>query len=111
MCVRVAGYPGVQRVNPPTQNPIQQPLQPIEVPVIPLEEVRAATENFGSNAIIGIGSYGRVYLGKLKNGRQAAIKKLDASNQQDSDNEFLSQVLFSSIQLNGFLIPNNETIK
>ena len=111
MCVHAAGYPGVQRVNPPTQNPIQQPLQPIEVPVIPLEEVRAATENFGSNTLIGEGSYGRVYLGTLKNGRQAAIKKLDASNQQDSDNEFLSQVLFSSIQLNAFLIPNNETIK
>jgi len=40
--------------------------------------------------LIGEGSYGRVYYGFLKNGRAAAIKKLDASKQPDQ--EFLAQV-------------------
>ena len=110
MYVPAGGHSNVKTDSLATQNPIQQPLQPIEVPVIPLEEVRAATENFGPNAVIGIGSLGRVYLGNLKNGRHVAIKKLVASNPQDSDNEFLSQVLFSPIQLNGFLVLNNETM-
>jgi pto-interacting protein 1 len=96
------GYGGVQKSHTPAQSPVQQAIQPIEVPVIPLEELRGATENFGSSTFVGEGSYGRVYRGKLKNGRDAAIKKFDFSNQQDSDNEFLAQVLFCSIHLNGF---------
>lgn len=64
--------------------------QPIEVPVIPVEEIKDITDNFGNNALIGEGSYGRVYYGILKNGRAAALKKLDASKQPDE--EFLSQV-------------------
>ena len=64
--------------------------QPIAVPSIPVDELREVTENFGSKALIGEGSYGRVYYGFLKNGRAAAIKKLDASKQPDQ--EFLAQV-------------------
>ena len=65
-------------------------VQPIAVPEIPIDELREITENYGSNALIGEGSYGRVYYGVLKNGLSAAIKKLDASKQPDD--EFLAQV-------------------
>lgn len=64
--------------------------QPIDVPQISVDELREVTDNYGSNALIGEGSYGRVYYGTLKNGRAAAIKKLDASKQPDD--EFLAQV-------------------
>lgn len=66
-----------------------QPM-PIEVPAISVEELKAVTKNFGANALIGEGSFGRVYYGVLKNGQAAAIKKLDDGKQPDE--EFLSQV-------------------
>lgn len=69
-------------------------MQPILVPTIPIEELSEVTDNFGNDALIGEGSYGRVYYGMLKNGQPAAIKKLDASKQPDD--EFLAQV---SIQI------------
>ncbi|KAI8561966.1 hypothetical protein RHMOL_Rhmol04G0381800 [Rhododendron molle] len=63
---------------------------PIAVPTIPVDELKEITENFGTKALIGEGSYGRVYYGLLKSGQAAAIKKLDASKQPDQ--EFLAQV-------------------
>lgn len=65
-------------------------VQPIEVPTIPVSELREATDDFGSNSLIGEGSYGRVYYGVLNNDKPAAIKKLDSNKQPD--NEFLAQV-------------------
>ncbi|KAG7036616.1 Pto-interacting protein 1, partial [Cucurbita argyrosperma subsp. argyrosperma] len=64
-------------------------MQPILVPSIPLNELSEVTDNFGNDALIGEGSYGRVYYGLLKSGQPAAIKKLDASKQPDD--EFLAQ--------------------
>ncbi|XP_062023416.1 pto-interacting protein 1-like isoform X1 [Rosa rugosa] len=58
-------------------------VQPIEIPLIPVEELKEITDNFGTNALIGEGSYGRVYYGVLKSREHAAIKKLDASKQPD----------------------------
>lgn len=87
------GEPGfVQKTNPATRNPVVQSVQPIAAPSISLDELKEATDNFGANSLIGEGSYGRVYLANLRNGRCAAIKKLDVSNQQEPDNEFLAQV-------------------
>lgn len=65
-------------------------VQPVAVPSIPVDELKEVTGNFSTDSLIGEGSYGRVYYGVLKNGRAAAIKKLDASKQPDD--EFLAQV-------------------
>lgn len=65
-------------------------MQPIAVPSISVDELKEVTDNFGQKALIGEGSYGRVYYGILKNGQTAAIKKLDSSKQPDQ--EFLAQV-------------------
>ncbi|KAM5568550.1 pto-interacting protein 1 [Rosa sericea] len=65
-------------------------IQPIAVAAIPVDELKDLTDNFGTKALIGEGSYGRVYYGVLKSGPAAAIKKLDASKQPHQ--EFLSQV-------------------
>ncbi|CAK9165588.1 unnamed protein product [Ilex paraguariensis] len=64
--------------------------QPIVIPAIPVDELKEITDNFGTKALIGEGSYGRVYHGVLKSGQAAAIKKLDSSKQPDQ--EFLAQV-------------------
>lgn len=64
----------------------------IEVPSLPLEELKEKTDNFGSKALIGEGSYGRVYLAVLNNGKQAAVKKLDVSAEPEPNSEFLNQM-------------------
>ncbi|GAB2282101.1 cleavage polyadenylation factor subunit pti1 [Dionaea muscipula] len=85
---------------------------PIAVPAITVDELKEVTDNFGTNALIGEGSYGRVYYGMLKNERAAAIKKLDASKQPDD--EFLAQVSMVSrlkhgnfVGLLGYCIEGN----
>ncbi|KAL1119943.1 hypothetical protein V6Z11_D01G137600 [Gossypium hirsutum] len=49
----------------------------IEVLELSLEELKEKTDNFGSNALIGKGSYGRVYYANLNDGKTVAVKKLD----------------------------------
>ncbi|KAH0886801.1 LOW QUALITY PROTEIN: hypothetical protein HID58_062897 [Brassica napus] len=63
--------------------------QSIAVPAIPVDELRDITDNFGSKALIGEGSYGRVFYGVLKSGQAAAIKKIDPSKKLDQ--ELMSQ--------------------
>ena len=65
-------------------------IQPIAVPAIPVDELKEITDNFGAKALIGEGSYGRVYYGLLKSGQASAIKKLDSNKQPDQ--EFSAQV-------------------
>ncbi|CAA6653940.1 unnamed protein product [Spirodela intermedia] len=90
-------------------------VQPIEVPSIPLDELRDITENFGPRALIGEGSYGRVYHGVLKNGRATAVKKLDDNKQPD--HEFLAQVSMVSrlkhenvVELLGYYVDGNVRV-
>ena len=78
---------------------IIQPLL-IEVPQIPIEELKEATYNFGQKSLIGEGSCGRVYYSVLRSGRTATIKKLDTSKKPDQ--EFLAQVRHSNVKLKGF---------
>ncbi|KAJ8426696.1 hypothetical protein Cgig2_016846 [Carnegiea gigantea] len=99
--------------NAPSKQPVK--VQPIAVPAISVDELKEVTENFGSNALIGEGSYGRVYYGVLKNGHAAAIKKLDASKQPDD--EFLAQVSMVSrlkhenlVELLGYCVDGNQRI-
>ena len=69
-----------------------QKVLPIEIPAIPLDELNRMTGNFGTKALIGEGSYGRVFYGKLSNGQPAAIKKLDTGSSQEPDSDFGAQV-------------------
>ncbi|KAK9716497.1 hypothetical protein RND81_06G237500 [Saponaria officinalis] len=107
-----AGRDGYSKI----ENPISKPplkLQPIDVPAISVDELRDITDNFGSGALIGDGSYGRVYYGMLKSGRAAAIKKLDANEQPSV--EFLVQVSMVSrlkhdnfVELLGYCVDDNS---
>ncbi|VAH13997.1 unnamed protein product [Triticum turgidum subsp. durum] len=76
--------------DPTPKGPQPVKVQPIAVPTIPMDEIREVTKGFGDEALIGEGSFGRVYFGTLRNGRGAAIKKLDSSKQPDQ--ELLAQV-------------------
>lgn len=87
-------------------------VQPIEVPSIPVDELKEITDNFAPEALIGEGSYGRVYYGVLKSDQAAAIKKLDSSKQPDQ--EFLAQVSMVSrlkhenvVELVGYCVEGN----
>ena len=71
---------------------VQKAAPPIEVPALPLDELKEKTDNFGSKALIGEGSYGRVYYANLENGKAVAVKKLDVSSEPESNVEFFTQV-------------------
>jgi pto-interacting protein 1 len=66
----------------------------ISIPVLSLDELIQKTDDFGSKALIGEGSYGRVYYAELDNGTKLAVKKLD-SNENEPTTEFLTQVGFA----------------
>ncbi|KAJ0808909.1 putative non-specific protein-tyrosine kinase [Helianthus annuus] len=80
------------KVPPPVKFDAQKPVPTIEVPGLSLDELKEKTENFRSKALIGEGSYGRVYFANLNNGKSVAVKKLDVSTEAESDNEFLTQI-------------------
>lgn len=82
------GYSSKEAVTKDTQTVT---IQPIAIPAIPVDELRDITDNFGTKALIGEGSYGKVYHGVLASEQAAAIKKLDSSKQPNQ--EFLAQVL------------------
>ncbi|ONM35564.1 PTI1-like tyrosine-protein kinase 3 [Zea mays] len=63
----------------------------IDIPVLSLDELIEKTDDFGSTALIGEGSYGRVYYAILDNGTKMAVKKLD-STENEPTAEFLTQV-------------------
>ncbi|MFS7950493.1 putative non-specific protein-tyrosine kinase RLK-Pelle-RLCK-VIII family [Helianthus anomalus] len=84
------------KVPPPVKFDAQKPMPTIEVPGLSLDELKEKTENFGSKALIGEGSYGRVYFANLNNGKSVAVKKLDVSTEAELDNEFLTQVAMVS---------------
>ncbi|PWZ27650.1 hypothetical protein Zm00014a_005883 [Zea mays] len=89
--------PGAPRVGGPAK-PVS-----IDVPAIPFDELKRITNNFSDRALIGEGSYGRVYNATLSDGRAAVIKKLDTSASQDSDTDFAAQALQLACHLPVFL--------
>jgi len=64
----------------------------IEVPALSFDELKEKTDDFGSKALVGEGSYGRVYYAVLETEQHVAVKKLDTSADPEPDNEFLAQV-------------------
>ncbi|CAA2976234.1 PTI1-like tyrosine- kinase 3 isoform X2 [Olea europaea subsp. europaea] len=93
---------------------VQKAAPVIEVPALSLEELKEKTDDFGSKALIGEGSYGRVYFTQLNDGKEVAVKKLDVSSEPDSNVEFLSQVSMVSrlkhenvVELFGYCVEGN----
>lgn len=93
---------GEPRGSAPTRNGGPKKVLPIETPSLPLNELNRLTGNFGQKALIGEGSYGRVFSATLSNGQSAAIKKLDASS-GEPDDDFESQVRLLRILVLGIV--------
>ncbi|KAK7358035.1 hypothetical protein VNO80_17334 [Phaseolus coccineus] len=102
------------KVLAPVKPETQKAPPPIEAPALSLDELKEKTDNFGSKALIGEGSYGRVYYATLNNGKAVAVKKLDVSSEPESNNEFLTQVSMVSrlkndnfVELHGYCVEGN----
>ncbi|KAJ6778642.1 PTO-INTERACTING PROTEIN 1-LIKE [Salix koriyanagi] len=115
------GGGGSGRGEPRSGNQVRsgapQKVLPIEIPSITLDELNRMTGNFGTKALIGEGSYGRVFYAKLKDGMSAAIKKLDTSSSQEPDSDFEAQLSVVSrlkhehfVELMGYCLEANNRI-
>ncbi|XP_073279946.1 putative receptor-like protein kinase At5g39000 [Primulina huaijiensis] len=89
----------------------------IEVPSLSLDKLRKLTGNFGSDALIGEGYYGRVFYAELSSGQPAAIKKLDADSSPEPDSDFMPQLSLVSrlkhehfVRLLGYCVEANYRI-
>ncbi|CAI9112043.1 OLC1v1012413C1 [Oldenlandia corymbosa var. corymbosa] len=56
-----------------------------------LNEIKDATKNFDEKAVIGVGGFGKVYLGELADGTKLAIKRGNPSSSQGI-NEFQTEI-------------------
>ncbi|KAK1391089.1 Serine/threonine-protein kinase PBS1 [Heracleum sosnowskyi] len=91
-------------VSVPIKVEVEKPVPIIEVPALSFDELVEKTGNFGSEALIGEGSSGRVYFANLSIGKDAAVKKLDVATEAESSTEFLSQVsMVSSLKHDNFV--------
>lgn len=61
------------------------------IKIYSLKELRKATRKFSPGNKLGQGSFGCVYLGKLKNGDKVAIKVLSSESRQGTK-EFLNEL-------------------
>ncbi|WOG87018.1 hypothetical protein DCAR_0206238 [Daucus carota subsp. sativus] len=105
------------KVPTPVKQEVQKAVPTIEVPALSLDELKEKTDNFGSKALIGEGSYGRVYFASLNNGKSVAVKKLDVAPEPESDNEFLTQVAMVSklkhenfVELTGYCVEGHNRV-
>ncbi|KAD7117343.1 hypothetical protein E3N88_04611 [Mikania micrantha] len=78
--------------------------------------VKAATDNFSEENKLGRGGFGTVYKGKLRDGKQIAVKRL-AHDSGQGDQEFKNEVLLVAklqhrnlVQLIGFSIEARERL-
>ncbi|XVF55984.1 hypothetical protein PTKIN_Ptkin06aG0079600 [Pterospermum kingtungense] len=112
---------GSGRGEPRTSNVVKSggppKILPIEIPAIRLDELNKMTDNFGTKALIGEGSYGRVFFGNLSDGRAAAIKKLDTGSAPEPDDDFGAQLSVVSrlknehfVEMLGYCMEANNII-
>ncbi|ONK75044.1 uncharacterized protein A4U43_C03F12740 [Asparagus officinalis] len=83
---------------------------PIDLPAFSLADLNRLTSNFGEKALVGEGSFGRVFYALLP-------KKLDPNASQEHDSDFLTQLSMVSrlnhdyfVRLLGYCLEENNRI-
>lgn len=102
---------------PRTNGPGAKKDSPIAAPSLTFEELNKMTDNFGSKSLIGEGSYSRIFYGKLEDGEEVAIKKLDTTSSTEPLSEFKEKLSTISrlkseyfCELRGYCLENNNRI-
>ncbi|KAI8567461.1 hypothetical protein RHMOL_Rhmol02G0123600 [Rhododendron molle] len=78
--------------------------------------VRAATNDFSNSNMLGRGGFGSVYKGKLPNGQEIAVKRLDGCSEQ-GEGEFKNEIVLMArlqhrnlVRLLGFCFEGKERL-
>ncbi|XP_021664654.2 G-type lectin S-receptor-like serine/threonine-protein kinase At4g27290 isoform X2 [Hevea brasiliensis] len=88
----------------------------MELPLFDLGTISCATDNFSATNKLGEGGFGPVYKGRLKDGREVAVKRLSENSKQGLD-EFKNEVMHIAklqhrnlVKLLGCCIESDEKI-
>ncbi|XP_047970066.1 G-type lectin S-receptor-like serine/threonine-protein kinase At4g27290 [Salvia hispanica] len=71
---------------------VKRKSEDLELPVIKMETIVQATNNFSTENMIGIGGFGSVYKGNMPSGEEIAVKRLSRSSHQGLE-EFRNEVM------------------
>lgn len=81
------------------------------------KELKRATRNFREDKKLGEGGLGEVYLGRLKDGLQVAVKRLAPNHSKEGKREFLADVINISkaqhrnlVKLRGFCVERSHRL-
>ncbi|KAL1210626.1 Receptor-like kinase TMK2 [Cardamine amara subsp. amara] len=93
-------------------------VEEVETKMIPFQVLKDATTDFDESNIVGRGGFGSVYKGKLHNGLQIAVKRMEPSDIAGKGlDEFKAEVSVltkvhhrSLVILHGFCIERNERL-
>ncbi|CAL5411068.1 unnamed protein product [Camellia sinensis] len=87
-----------------------------ELPIIGFDKILAATDNFSTTNKLGEGGFGPVYMGKLEDGQQVAVKRLSSHSGQGVE-EFKNEIILISklqhrnlVRLSGCCIEGEEKL-
>ncbi|KAI4312933.1 hypothetical protein MLD38_037719 [Melastoma candidum] len=111
--------PPATAVIPPTSTPPDEEdddVVMVESLQFNLDIISEATDNFSNAKKLGQGGFGSVYLGKLPNGQQIAVKRLSRNSGQGQI-EFKNEVVLLArlqhrnlVRLLGFCLEGNERV-
>ncbi|CAL9216332.1 unnamed protein product [Arabidopsis halleri] len=62
-----------------------------KIPIFSYKELQAATDNFSKDRLLGDGGFGTVYYGKVRDGREVAVKRLYEHNYRRLE-QFMNEI-------------------